>query len=135
MILKRGRYGDFLACSGFPECKNTNRFPSTARPKVSRQVPAGRLQRRGAGENLKAGQSVLRLQPLPGLQFATGTNRFPAVPGLRGAISRERTTKKQGTLNSCLNPDCGFKERSNNKRERDSRLLLRKTLDFFNYGC
>jgi len=23
MVLKRGRYGDFLACGGFPECKNT----------------------------------------------------------------------------------------------------------------
>ena len=22
MILKRGRYGDFLGCSGYPECKN-----------------------------------------------------------------------------------------------------------------
>ncbi|GAK58540.1 DNA topoisomerase I [Candidatus Vecturithrix granuli] len=26
MILKRGRYGEFLACSGYPECKNTKKI-------------------------------------------------------------------------------------------------------------
>jgi len=27
MVLKRGRYGAFLACSGYPECKNTRPLP------------------------------------------------------------------------------------------------------------
>ena len=27
MIIKRGRFGKFLACSGFPECKNTKNLP------------------------------------------------------------------------------------------------------------
>ncbi len=27
MVLKRGRYGLFLACSGYPECRNTRRIP------------------------------------------------------------------------------------------------------------
>lgn len=27
MVIKHGRYGDFLACSGFPECKNTKSIP------------------------------------------------------------------------------------------------------------
>jgi len=26
MVLKKGRYGQFLACSGYPECKNTRRI-------------------------------------------------------------------------------------------------------------
>ena len=26
MVLKRGRYGQFLACSGYPDCKNTRRI-------------------------------------------------------------------------------------------------------------
>lgn len=26
MVLKRGRYGSFLACSGYPECKNTKKI-------------------------------------------------------------------------------------------------------------
>ncbi|MGC8873755.1 MAG: type I DNA topoisomerase [Chloroflexia bacterium] len=27
MVLKRGRYGPFLACTGYPECRNTRRIP------------------------------------------------------------------------------------------------------------
>ena len=28
MVLKKGRYGEFLACSGYPECKNTKKITS-----------------------------------------------------------------------------------------------------------
>ena len=27
MVIKHGRFGEFLACSGFPECKNTKKIP------------------------------------------------------------------------------------------------------------
>ncbi|MDP2737107.1 MAG: type I DNA topoisomerase [bacterium] len=33
MIIKTGRYGKFLACSGFPECKNIKSMPGTDRDK------------------------------------------------------------------------------------------------------
>ena len=33
MIVKTGRYGKFLACSGFPECKNIKSMPGTDRDK------------------------------------------------------------------------------------------------------
>ena len=30
MILKRGRFGEFMACSGYPDCKNTKKIVKTA---------------------------------------------------------------------------------------------------------
>lgn len=30
MVIKRGRFGKFIACSGFPECKTTERIPEPA---------------------------------------------------------------------------------------------------------
>jgi DNA topoisomerase-1 len=30
MVIKRGRFGKFIACSGFPECKTTKRIPDPA---------------------------------------------------------------------------------------------------------
>lgn len=30
MVIKRGRFGKFIACSGFPDCKNTKRIPEPA---------------------------------------------------------------------------------------------------------
>ncbi len=37
MVIKHGRYGKFMACSGFPECKNTR--PLQARGKVGDEPP------------------------------------------------------------------------------------------------
>ncbi len=34
MVIKRGRYGKFLACSGFPECKNTKKLAGAAAEKA-----------------------------------------------------------------------------------------------------
>ena len=34
MVLKRGRFGQFLACSGYPECKNTRRIRVTKEGKT-----------------------------------------------------------------------------------------------------
>ena len=33
MVLKTGRYGKFLACSGYPDCKNTESINSTGNGK------------------------------------------------------------------------------------------------------
>src|SRR5207247_2778930 len=35
MTLKRGRFGQFLACTGYPECKTTKRLASSGASKVS----------------------------------------------------------------------------------------------------
>jgi len=40
MVLKRGRFGEFMACSGYPECRNTKKLAGTAdSPKVKQDVP------------------------------------------------------------------------------------------------
>ncbi len=41
MVIKTGKFGKFLACSGFPECKNTKRIVKTAKgtcPKCSKPM-------------------------------------------------------------------------------------------------
>ena len=32
MVLKRGRFGEFMACSGYPECKNTKKIVKSQTP-------------------------------------------------------------------------------------------------------
>jgi DNA topoisomerase I len=40
MVLKRGRFGEFMACSGYPECRNTKRIVKTARETtVTQDIP------------------------------------------------------------------------------------------------
>ncbi len=38
MVVKTGRFGKFLACPGYPECKNTRKMGETQPPQVSDQV-------------------------------------------------------------------------------------------------
>ena len=40
MVLKRGRFGEFMACSGYPECRNTKRIVKSADSvKVKHDIP------------------------------------------------------------------------------------------------
>ena len=41
MVVKRGRFGKFIACSNFPECKNIFKEPKSTAPveKVGRVCP------------------------------------------------------------------------------------------------
>ncbi len=52
MIIKMGRYGKFLACSGYPECKNIKSMPGTDRDKDgqadSEQIKALKEKHAGA---------------------------------------------------------------------------------------
>lgn len=46
MTLKRGRFGKFLACTGYPECKNTKPFDKEPRRRSRRTRSAKRAVRR-----------------------------------------------------------------------------------------
>lgn len=37
MVLKRGRYGEFMACSGYPECRNTKKIVKSAEKMTVKQ--------------------------------------------------------------------------------------------------
>ena len=40
MIIRKGRRGKFLGCSGYPKCKNTGEVPAQAGSRNSRPTPA-----------------------------------------------------------------------------------------------
>ena len=55
MVIKRGRYGGFLACSGYPECKNTQSLNSNGNgKKIDVGCPAKGLHRRHCRTDLQA---------------------------------------------------------------------------------
>ncbi|MBI4864829.1 MAG: topoisomerase DNA-binding C4 zinc finger domain-containing protein, partial [Candidatus Riflebacteria bacterium] len=39
MVIRRGRFGKFIACSGFPECRNTREVPKEGQPAAPPQEP------------------------------------------------------------------------------------------------
>lgn len=62
MVIKSGRFGKFLACPGYPECKTPRRL--CRRPAVS-----ARSRRQGGYEKIQEGAQLLRLRPLSQLHL------------------------------------------------------------------
>jgi len=114
MVVKRGRYGDFLACSGYPECKNTQSLNSNGSGKA---IGVNCPQKDCSGEvverSSKRGKLFFGCNRFPECTFATWDKPIARqCPDCGADFLVEKTTKKEGTFITCLTEDCGFKEKS-----------------------
>lgn len=102
MAKKQGRFGDFIACTGYPECKNTKQIVN----KVDAKCP-------------KCGNDIIVRRGKSGRVFY-GCNGYPdcdqvfwSKPTDRkcpncGSVIVEKKTKN--TSYACSNSECGYKE-------------------------
>lgn len=102
MLKKLGRFGYFLACSGFPECRNT------------RSIPLAKCPRPGCG-----GEIVARRTKGRGKEFY-GCTRYPECDFIShfkplstdcpkcGHFMVEKYDKKNGSHKACINPECDY---------------------------
>jgi DNA topoisomerase-1 len=108
MQIRFGRYGKFLGCSGYPECK-------TVRPLV-RPVPTGIqcpdcqqgeiMEKRSRG-----GKTFFSCGRYPSCRFATWDRPVrEACPRCAAPFVVEKTTKRAGTVRRCLSEGCTYKE-------------------------
>jgi len=114
MVIKRGRYGGFLACSGYPECKNTQSMNSNGSGKT---IGIGCPQKDCAGDIVertsRRGKKFYGCSRFPECTFATWDKPLDRQCPVCGAkFLVEKITKKQGTFVSCLEEGCGFKEKA-----------------------
>lgn len=114
MVVKRGRYGDFLACSGYPECKNTQLLNSNGSGKA---IGVSCPQKDCSGEiverSSKRGKLFFGCNRFPECTFATWDKPIARqCPDCGADFLVEKTTKKEGTFITCLTEGCGFKEKS-----------------------
>ena len=113
MVVKRGRYGDFLACSGYPECKNTQSLNANGSGKT---IGIGCPQKDCSGEiverSSKRGKLFFGCNRFPECTFATWDKPVDRqCPVCNANFLVEKTTKKEGTFTTCLTEGCGFKEK------------------------
>ncbi len=112
MVIKRGKYGTFLACSGYPDCKNTQSMDSAA----GGQTTGIRCPEQNCGGEIvqrksKRGKVFYGCSRFPECSFATWDKPAnKACPGCGAAFLVEKSTKKEGTFLMCLNKACGYKE-------------------------
>jgi len=103
MVQKRGKYGTFLACSGYPECRNT-KAPSSGLPCPREGCDGELVPRSGRGGRRFYGcnhypecKTVLWGQPVK-----------KACPACGAPVLLEKQSKKGPTRWVCVNPACGF---------------------------
>ncbi|MGP1577274.1 MAG: type I DNA topoisomerase [Treponema sp.] len=102
MVKKLGRFGFFLACGGFPECRNTKSIPlaKCPRPGCTGDIVARKAKRRG--------KEFYGCTNFPECSFISHFKPINALCPQCGWFLVEKYDKKNGSYKACVNPDCSY---------------------------
>ncbi|MBW2011395.1 MAG: type I DNA topoisomerase [Deltaproteobacteria bacterium] len=112
MVIKQGRFGEFLACSGYPDCKNTRSLSSEGGGKSTGiQCPEKGCNGEIVERRSKRGKIFYGCTRFPDCTFATWDKPVEQeCPKCAARFVVEKSTKKEGTFLKCLTEECDFKE-------------------------
>jgi DNA topoisomerase-1 len=112
MIIKRGRYGEFLACSAYPDCSNTQSLNSNGtNNKIGVMCPEKSCEGEIVERRSKRGKIFYGCSQFPKCEFATWDKPVAKeCPACGAKILAEKTTKKEGTFLTCLSKECSYRE-------------------------
>lgn len=102
MKKKLGKYGFFLACSAFPECRNAQPYPLGKCPIVG---CAGNVVKRSS----KKGRSFYSCTQYPNCTFITRETPAEKDCPLCGSALFVKKKKNEGETVFCLREGCGYK--------------------------
>jgi len=100
LLKKLGRYGYFLACSGFPECRNTKSIPLAKCPKCNGDIVARKTKGRG--------KEFYGCTNYPECDFISHFKPINQNCPKCGFFMVEKYDKKNGAHKACINPDCDY---------------------------
>jgi DNA topoisomerase-1 len=114
MLIKEGRYGSFYACSGYPDCKNTQSTNSNGNGKSTGvDCPENSCNGKLVERTSKRGKIFYGCSRFPNCTFAIWDKPVAKkCPECGAEFLVEKTTKKQGTYLACYTKGCGFREQS-----------------------
>ncbi|HKY73637.1 MAG TPA: type I DNA topoisomerase [Nitrospira sp.] len=105
MVVKTGRFGKFIACSAYPECKTTK--PLALGVKCPQPGCGGDLVQK----RTRKGRSFFACSKYPACEFALWDRPIPkACPTCSAPFLIEKVSKQTGRSVQCRNEDCGYRE-------------------------
>jgi DNA topoisomerase-1 len=109
MVRRRSRFGEFLGCSGYPDCdgiKRTRSEPVSTGVACPDCKEGDVLERRS-----RRGKIFYGCGRYPKCKFASWDRVVPhPCPDCGATYLVEKTTKKDGTRWQCANKECGFQQ-------------------------
>lgn len=104
MVIKHGRFGDFLACPGYPDCKNTK--PITEELDIPCPKCGGKILARRS----KKGKKFFGCSNYPSCDFVSWFEPVSEKCGLCGSSMVKKYSKTKGELYECTNETCKNKK-------------------------
>ena len=101
MIKRLGRYGYFIACSGFPECKNAKGISFGVCPKCQGDITLKRSKR---------GREFYGCSNYPKCDFVSWDKPIQNPCPKCNGLMVERQIKNKGLFKVCIKEDCGYSE-------------------------
>ncbi|AEF84220.1 DNA topoisomerase [Treponema primitia ZAS-2] len=112
MIKKLGRFGFFLACSGFPECRNTKSIPLAKCPKCGGDIVARKTRGRG--------KEFYGCTNYPDCDFISHFKPLNQDCPKCGHFLVEKYDKKNGNHKACINPECDYLHSDDDEETADA---------------
>lgn len=104
MVIKRGRYGKFLACPGYPECKN-------AKPIVEElDVPCPECGKKIVVKKSKRGKKFFGCSGYPECKFVSWNEPVNEKCPECNSYMVKKYSKKDGSYIQCSNSECKYKK-------------------------
>lgn len=103
LVKKLGRFGFFLACTGFPECYHTESIPLCDCPKEGCNGKI--VARKKQGSRGKEFYGCTNYPECDFISYYKPTNqKCPSC----GQLLVEKSDKKRGEYKACINPECSY---------------------------
>jgi DNA topoisomerase-1 len=112
MVAKRGKYGEFLACSGYPACNHTESISGGANgTAIGVTCPEQGCEGEIVEKRSKRGKIFYGCSRYPKCSFATWDKPVAKpCPVCNKAYLVEKNTKREGDFLACTDRECGYKE-------------------------
>jgi len=108
MVVKYGRYGKFLACSNYPECKNTKNYLEKTGVSCPRCEDGELVERKS-----RKGRKFYGCSNYPDCEYVLWDKPVKKKCPECGGIMVQKYSKKRGQYLQCINKDCKHSEANN----------------------
>ncbi len=112
MVIKDGKYGTFLACTGYPECKHTESKDGNSNGReIGMKCPVKNCSGSVVEKKSKRGKIFFGCNRYPDCTFATWDKPVDKkCPDCGSLYLLEKNTKRYGNFLKCPEKGCNFKQ-------------------------